>query len=71
MRAGAFCRSRRPPRPCLYNGMIHPLIRFPIKGALWYQGESNALFDPNNSDEKYFRKLSALDRRLAQGMEHR
>lgn len=26
----------------LYNGMIHPLIRFPIRGALWYQGESNA-----------------------------
>ena len=26
----------------LYNGMIHPLIRFPVKGAIWYQGESNA-----------------------------
>ncbi len=26
----------------LYNGMIHPLVRFPIRGALWYQGESNA-----------------------------
>lgn len=25
----------------LYNGMIHPLIGFPIKGAIWYQGESN------------------------------
>ena len=24
-----------------YNGKIFPLIRFPIKGALWYQGESN------------------------------
>lgn len=24
-----------------YNAMIHPLIRFPIKGFLWYQGESN------------------------------
>lgn len=23
----------------LYNGMIHPLIPFPIKGMLWYQGE--------------------------------
>jgi sialate O-acetylesterase len=22
--------------------MIHPLLRFPIKGVLWYQGESNA-----------------------------
>lgn len=26
----------------LYNQMIHPIIQFPIKGALWYQGESNA-----------------------------
>ncbi len=26
----------------LYNGMINPLIRYTIKGAIWYQGESNA-----------------------------
>jgi sialate O-acetylesterase len=26
----------------LYNAMIHPLIPFGIKGAIWYQGESNA-----------------------------
>ncbi|ADN02582.1 putative sialic acid-specific 9-O-acetylesterase [Spirochaeta thermophila DSM 6192] len=25
----------------LYNGMIAPLRRFPIRGVLWYQGESN------------------------------
>lgn len=25
----------------LFNSMIHPLIPFKIKGALWYQGESN------------------------------
>jgi len=25
----------------LFNGMIHPLIGFPIRGALWYQGEAN------------------------------
>jgi sialate O-acetylesterase len=25
----------------LYNGMIHPLVRLPIAGAIWYQGESN------------------------------
>ena len=25
----------------LWNSMIHPLLRFSIKGALWYQGESN------------------------------
>lgn len=26
----------------LYNGMIQPLINYPIKGVIWYQGESNA-----------------------------
>jgi sialate O-acetylesterase len=26
----------------LYNGMIAPLLPYPIKGAIWYQGESNA-----------------------------
>ena len=25
----------------LYNGMIHPLIPFTIKGVIWYQGEAN------------------------------
>ncbi|VGO12595.1 hypothetical protein PDESU_01148 [Pontiella desulfatans] len=29
----------------LYNGMIHPLSGFPIKGAIWYQGESNGYED--------------------------
>lgn len=31
----------------LYNKMIFPLLNFPIKGAIWYQGESNA----NNLEE--------------------
>lgn len=41
-----------PPRPMgpgnvnrpsgLYNGMIAPLVPFAIRGAIWYQGESNA-----------------------------
>ncbi|MEI6074860.1 MAG: sialate O-acetylesterase [Verrucomicrobiota bacterium] len=26
----------------LYNAMIHPLIAYRLRGALWYQGESNA-----------------------------
>lgn len=32
----------------LYNGMIAPLLPFPIKGCAWYQGESN-----NNNPEAY------------------
>ena len=26
----------------LYNTMIHPLVPFTLRGAIWYQGESNA-----------------------------
>lgn len=26
----------------LYNGMVFPVINFPIRGAIWYQGEANA-----------------------------
>ena len=26
----------------LYHRMVHPLLPFPIKGVIWYQGESNA-----------------------------
>ncbi len=34
---------RSPWKPAeLYNGMIAPLIPYTIKGAIWYQGESNA-----------------------------
>lgn len=25
----------------LYNGMVHPLVPFAMRGAIWYQGESN------------------------------
>src|SRR5207247_1798114 len=25
-----------------YNGMIHPILNYGVKGAIWYQGESNA-----------------------------
>ena len=41
--------SKRPPvasftqfsESSLFNGMIHPLIPYTIKGSLWYQGEDN------------------------------
>ena len=26
----------------LYNGMIYPILNYRVKGAIWYQGESNA-----------------------------
>lgn len=27
---------------CLFNGMIAPICPYPVKGIVWYQGESNA-----------------------------
>jgi sialate O-acetylesterase len=36
-------QSNSPNRPMLiYNAMISPLLPYTIKGAIWYQGESNA-----------------------------
>ena len=29
----------------LYNAMIHPLIRSGVKGAMWYQGEANVVWN--------------------------
>lgn len=29
----------------LYNAMIAPLVKFPIRGVIWYQGESNSKLD--------------------------
>lgn len=32
----------------LYNGMLHPLIPFAVKGVVWYQGETDAMDDRFN-----------------------
>jgi sialate O-acetylesterase len=32
----------------LYNAMIHPFIPYAMKGVIWYQGESNQSFCPND-----------------------
>lgn len=38
----AQLRQRNSRPGVLYNAMIHPLIPYAIRGAIWYQGESNA-----------------------------
>lgn len=38
-----FKRPWREPA-VLYNGMIHPVIPYAVKGILWYQGESNVTY---------------------------
>jgi sialate O-acetylesterase len=37
----------------LYNGMIAPLVPYAIKGAIWYQGESNAKYQTENYQEHF------------------
>jgi sialate O-acetylesterase len=39
----------------IYNAMVHPIVPFAIKGALWYQGESN-----NGEGMLYHEKKQAL-----------
>jgi sialate O-acetylesterase len=39
----------------IYNRMIHPIVPFAIRGAIWYQGESNV-----TEGMKYAEKMEAL-----------
>ena len=39
----------------IFNAMIHPLAPFAMRGAIWYQGESNG-----GEGESYFHKTQAL-----------
>ena len=49
--------ARRPVHPAdhhhhpatLFNGMIHPLIPYAIRGVIWYQGESNAFTEEQSA----------------------
>ena len=41
----------------LYNGMIHPLVPFAMRGMLWYQGESNLT---KKDGAIYANKMTAL-----------
>lgn len=54
-----FSESVKRPR-CVthYNGMIAPLARFALRGAIWYQGETNAVDLPLS--QAYTRKLRTL-----------
>ena len=48
--------QRHPYEPCyLYESGIRPLEQFPVKGFIWYQGESNA--HNRETHEKLFRLL--------------
>jgi sialate O-acetylesterase len=41
----------------LWNGMIAPLTPFPIRGVLWYQGESNSVLERAPTYQRLFSTL--------------
>ena len=41
----------------LFNGMIAPLTPFPIRGVIWYQGESNSALERAPTYQRLFRTL--------------
>lgn len=42
VQAAAGSKPRNHQQPVvLYNGMVHAFVGFPLRGAIWYQGESN------------------------------
>lgn len=43
----------------LFNGMVAPVIGYPIKGVIWYQGESNSRLDRAAMYERVFPALIA------------
>ncbi len=55
-KAGNVVKDINPQSPlALYNGLVHPLVPFAIRGAIWYQGESN-----NGEGMLYYEKMKAL-----------
>ena len=64
---GVICASMLTPGPgmpntpgILFNSMIRPLVPYAIRGAIWYQGESNAR--SIHDSIAYERKLGAMIR---------
>ena len=41
----------------LWNGMIAPLTPFPIRGVIWYQGESNSALERAPTYQRLFRTM--------------
>jgi sialate O-acetylesterase len=46
----------------LFNSMIHPILNYSIRGAIWYQGESNIFNRGKKGAEQYTRHFPAMVR---------
>ncbi len=56
VKKSTYKQQRHPYEPCyLFESGIRPLEQFPIKGVIWYQGESNA--HNREAHEKLFKLL--------------
>jgi sialate O-acetylesterase len=52
---------------CLYNGMICPLVPYAMKGAIWYQGESNERYSKNEYAERFMATIKGWRTAWKQG----
>jgi len=50
----------------LYNGMIHPLAPYALRGVLWYQGEANTAH-PSEYHQRFAAMISQWRSEFAQG----
>ena len=51
----------------LFNGMVSPVIPYAIKGAIWYQGESNANHNTVKYEANFRRMISSWRTHWGQG----
>lgn len=51
----------------LYNGMLYAIIPYAIKGAIWYQGESNAVYMPNEYEDYFTAMINSWRADWGQG----
>ncbi|MFB9056333.1 sialate O-acetylesterase [Mariniflexile ostreae] len=51
----------------LHNGMISAIVPFAIKGAIWYQGESNAVYMANEYEHYFSTMITSWRKEWNQG----
>lgn len=64
---GGTYQERQP--TLIYNKMMNPILRFPFKGIIWYQGESNAdnLEDAKAYGELFKKMITSWREEMGQG----
>jgi sialate O-acetylesterase len=71
-------KGRKPKKPAepkndkqfpstLFNAMVHPVIPYAIRGAIWYQGEENARHNTENYEDNFRTMISSWREHWGQG----